>query len=65
MGKVESKVFDYLDENESIKVSDLASVANISNRRASRTLIKLVRANLLAIHTKENGESFFTNLGEL
>ena len=65
VGKVENKVFEYLDENEFIKVKDLADVANISNRRASRTLIKMVRANLLAIHTKENGESFFTDLGEL
>lgn len=61
IGKIEQKVFDLLIDRESINVSDLASLANISNRRASRTLIKMVRANLLVLHTKDNGESFFTN----
>ena len=62
IGKDEKIVFDYLTDHEIISVKELGELANISNRRASRTLIKLVRANLLLIHTKDNGESFFTTL---
>ena len=58
IGNAEKIVFKYLDEREKIDVKELSRIANISNRRASRTLIKLVRANLLIIHTKENGKSF-------
>ena len=62
IGKDEKIVFDYLTDHEFISVKELGELANISNRRASRTLIKLVRVNLLLIHTKDNGESFFTTL---
>ena len=62
IGKDEKIVFDYLTDHEIISVKELGELANISNRRASRTLIKLVRVNLLLIHTKDNGESFFTTL---
>ncbi len=60
IGKNEKSVFDYLEKNEIITVKELSSLINISERRASRTLVKLVRANLLLIHTKDNGEEFFT-----
>lgn len=63
IGQDEKKVFDYLTENETISVKQLSRNINISERRASRTLVKLVRANLLAIHTKDNGEEFFTAVG--
>lgn len=62
VGKTERIVFEILNDKDSINVTELSKTANISNRRASRTLIKMVRANLLAIHTKENGESFFSAL---
>ncbi len=61
IGKNEKIVFDYLDKNETISVKELSSLINISERRASRTLVKLVRANLLMIHTKDNGEEYFTS----
>ncbi|MCX7797662.1 MAG: putative DNA binding domain-containing protein [Melioribacter sp.] len=60
IGKNEKIVFDYLDKHEKITVKELCKIANISERRASRTLIKLVRANILFIHIKDNGESYFT-----
>lgn len=63
VGKNEKMVFSYLDKHETITVSDLSKFANLSNRRASRTLIKLVRANLLMIHVKDNGENYFTYAG--
>lgn len=64
VGKNEKAAFDYLDKQETITVKELSKLANISERRASRTLIKLVRANLLFIHIKDNGESYFTYSGK-
>ncbi|NNG27136.1 MAG: ATP-binding protein [Ignavibacteriaceae bacterium] len=60
IGPVEKTVFEYLGKKESISVKELSNLVNISERRASRTLVKMVRANLLMIHTKDNGEEFFT-----
>ena len=62
IGPNEKLVFDYLHKNETISVKELSHLINISERRASRTLVKLVRANLLLIHTKDNGEEYFTGL---
>ncbi len=61
IGSAEKAVFEYLDKNERISVKELSNYINISERRASRTLVKLVRANLLFLHTKDNGEEFFTS----
>jgi predicted HTH transcriptional regulator len=60
IGSIEKSVFEYLSRMEKISVKELSNLVNISERRASRTLVKMVRANLLLIHTKENGEEFFT-----
>lgn len=60
IGQNEKAVFEYLAKNERISVKELSHLVNISERRASRTLVKMVRANLLMIHTKDNGEEFFT-----
>ena len=63
IGLNEKKVFDFLSDHETISVKQLSELINISERRASRTLVKLVRARLLAIHTKDNGEEFFRAVG--
>ena len=60
LGATEKTVFAYLSKVERINVKELSNLINISERRASRTLVKMVRANLLMIHTKDNGEEFFT-----
>lgn len=60
IGQNEKLVFEYLKHNERISVKELSKLVNISERRASRTLVKMVRANLLMIHTKDNGEEYFT-----
>jgi predicted HTH transcriptional regulator len=60
IGPNEKAVFEYLAKFERISVKELSRLVNISERRASRTLVKMVRANLLMIHTKDNGEEFFT-----
>ncbi|HSL88471.1 MAG TPA: ATP-binding protein [Ignavibacteriaceae bacterium] len=60
VGSNEKTVFEYLAKKERISVKELSNLVNVSERRASRTLVKMVRANLLMIHTKDNGEEFFT-----
>lgn len=62
LGPEEKFVFSYLANNETISVKELSKAINISDRRASRTLVKLVRANLLMLHTKDNGEEYFTSV---
>jgi predicted HTH transcriptional regulator len=62
IGPIEKSVFNFLTEYERISVKELSILVNISERRASRTLVKLVRANLLLIHTKDNGEEYFTSI---
>jgi predicted HTH transcriptional regulator len=62
IGPIEKFVFNYLNEHERISVKELSSLINISVRRASRSLVKLVRANLLFIHTKDNGDEYFTSI---
>ncbi|MBK7104175.1 MAG: ATP-binding protein [Ignavibacteriae bacterium] len=62
IGKNEKIVFEYLNESDFITAKQLSRIANISSRRASRTLINLVRADILAIHTKDDGEDQFSNL---
>lgn len=63
VGDKEKIVFDLLDKKEFVTVKELSKLANISERRASRTLIKLVRADILLIHQNNSGESFFTYAG--
>ena len=60
IGENEKTVFEYLAKKEKISVKELSNLVNISERRSSRTLVKMVRANLLVIHKKDNGEEFFT-----
>jgi predicted HTH transcriptional regulator len=65
VGKNEKIALEYLDENDFITAKILSKIANISNRRASRTLINLVRADILLIHTKDTGEAYFTYAGDI
>ena len=59
IGDTERSVLDYLNSNEKITVREFGKLVNISDRRASRTLIQLVRAGVLRIHTHEK-EDFYT-----
>jgi len=65
VGDLERKAFDLLKVFPYLTVALFSEKSNVSARRASRTLTKLVRAGLLVIHTKDNGEEFFTDrIGE-
>ena len=59
IGENERHMFDFLDEHERITVKQYAKLINISPRRASRSLIQLVRAGVLRIHTHEK-EDYYT-----
>lgn len=59
IGENERRLFEHLDANERITVKEFARLVNISNRRASRSLIQLVRASVLRVHTNEK-EDYFT-----
>lgn len=60
LGDTEKILLKYLEENDNISVKEFKKLANISERRAGRTLVNLVRAGVLR-HHRLNGKEFFTN----
>lgn len=60
IGSHEQAILQSLEKKELITVQEVSDLLNISNRRASRTLINLTRIGLLLLHTKENGEENFS-----
>jgi len=59
IGEIEKALFDFLNQNERITVKGLKKLANISERRASRTLVNLVKAKVIRHHYFGN-EDYFT-----
>jgi predicted HTH transcriptional regulator len=59
IGENEKRLFRYLDENERITAREFSLLVNISQQRASRILVSLVRAGVLRIHTLEKTD-FYT-----
>ncbi|HUL44599.1 MAG TPA: RNA-binding domain-containing protein [Bacteroidota bacterium] len=59
IGDKEKRLFQFLEEQERITVREFGRLVNISDRRASRILVRLVRAGVIRIHTHEKQE-FFT-----
>ena len=59
IGETERRLFEFLEERERITLKEFGSLVNISKRRASRTLIQLVRAGVLRVHTNEK-EDYYT-----
>ena len=58
IGENERTLFKYLESNERITSKEFSNLVNISERRASRTLVALVRAGVLRIHTLEKYDYF-------
>ena len=58
IGNNERRLFSYLEEHEKINVREFGRLVNISDRRASRILVGLVRAGVIRIHTHEKTEYF-------
>lgn len=59
IGENERRLFQYLEQVKRITVREFGRLVNISDRRASRLLVQLVRAGVIRIHTHEK-EEFFT-----
>jgi len=57
-GEAEKRLFHYFETHERITVREYARLINVSERRASRLLVRLVRAGALAIHTMEKSDYF-------
>ncbi|MAT38422.1 MAG: transcriptional regulator [Ectothiorhodospiraceae bacterium] len=58
VGEAEKRLFDYFKKNERITVKEYSDLINVSERRASRLLVRLVRAGVVAIHTMEKTDYF-------
>ncbi|MCE1164662.1 MAG: ATP-binding protein [Bacteroidetes bacterium] len=59
LGELEKMLIRYLEEHDNITVKGFRKLANISERRASRTLVNLVRAGLIRHHRIDRKE-FYT-----
>jgi predicted HTH transcriptional regulator len=58
IGENEKRLFQHLEQFERVTVREFGRLVNISDRRASRTLVQLVRAGVIRIHTHEKEEYF-------
>lgn len=59
IGENEKRLFRFLEENERITTKQFSHLVNISEQRASRILVSLVRTGVLRIHTLEKTD-FYT-----
>jgi predicted HTH transcriptional regulator len=57
-GEKEQKLIRYLGDNPNVTVDSFATIANISRRMASKTLILLVLANVLKVQPEEMTDKF-------
>ena len=60
-GETESLLMRYLDDYGRITVPELAQLADISAERASQTLLRLTKADLLHLHSEQDGDYFTLN----
>jgi predicted HTH transcriptional regulator len=58
IGENEKRLFNYLDAHERITAKEFSNLVNISEQRASRILVSLVRAGVVRIHTLEKRDYF-------
>ncbi|MFA6233807.1 MAG: ATP-binding protein [Bacteroidota bacterium] len=61
IGEAEKRLFVWFEDHERITVKEYAKLINVSERRASRLLVRLVRAGAVAIHTQEKSD-YFTSM---
>lgn len=59
-GEKEKVLMQYLEEHDSIQLQELRQIANISKFVASRTLIRLVLANVLDVKPSGTGDLYYT-----
>ncbi len=59
-GSKEKALFEYLEQNDRIYLQEYCDLLNLSKRRASKILVKLVLAGVIRVHTSEK-EEFYTS----
>jgi predicted HTH transcriptional regulator len=59
IGFNEKKLLNFLEKNERINVKGFSELVNISERRASRLLVRLVKIGIVRIHSLEK-EDYYT-----
>ncbi len=59
IGEIERTLFQHLEHHERITLREFRHLVNISERRASRSLVRLVRAGLIRLFTGQ-GEDYYT-----
>lgn len=59
LGDKEKALLEYLNSHDSVTLKQFREFLNLSNRRASRILVNLVRADLIRLHNHEK-EDFYT-----
>lgn len=62
IGKHEKRLFEYLEMTNKITAKEFAAIANISERRAVRLLIRLVRIGLVRLYSHEKVD-YYTLVG--
>ncbi len=58
IGDNEKRLLSYLEVNDRITIKEFSRLVNISEQRASRILVSLVRAGVVRIHTLERSDYF-------
>jgi predicted HTH transcriptional regulator len=58
IGENERRLFDYLESYERITTKEFSRLVNISEQRATRILVQMVRVGVMRIHTLEKRDYF-------
>lgn len=58
IGENEKRLFNYFESHQKVTVLDFANLCNISKRRASQLIVRLVRAGVLQIHQDSTSDYF-------
>ena len=59
-GDAERKLLQYLERHERITVKEYARMNKLPPWKASKALVTLARAGIVAIHPREGGDDYFT-----
>jgi predicted HTH transcriptional regulator len=59
-GDAERRLLEYLERHERITVRQYARMTNTPPWRASKTLVMLARAGIVALHPQPGGDDYFT-----
>ena len=59
-GDAERKLLEYLERHERITVREYARMTKAPPWRASKTLVALARAGIVALHPRPGGDDYFT-----